>query len=260
MKAINCSYIYDLALDIDVITALKPGKVSISDLLRPYRALRGLIDQDLFNLDIAKDKAQKILNLLDATDYEDGDERVFTITDEHLKKIQSARYEFETVLTPELDQMAVFIALPKRAYDIRALIWSGEKVFDPALLIKAPEVQEDVSAACRCVAFELPTAAVFHLFRATERVVLRYLVSLTGQEPQSSGDKTLGAMISAIEKHANADKKINASLRDLKDLHRNPAIHPEETVKSVDDAIAVLNAIQAPITYMLKVIPEPQTK
>ena len=256
MKPINCSYIYDLALNIEKLSLLRAGNVPLADFATPYFALKNLIDQDLLLLGIAKEKAQKLLDILNSLSLAEQDESIYVLSEQQLDSIRSARYEFETVLGPDLDQQAVFAVSPKRAYDTRALIWHGETVFDPTLLLKVPEARDDLVAACRCIAFELPTAAVFHVFRATESVALRYLKALTGEMPTNGMDKTIGGICSLIDKHPTADKKIVASLRDLKDLHRNPALHPEVSVESTDEAIAVLNAVQAPITYMLKSIPK----
>jgi hypothetical protein len=49
-------------------------------------------------------------------------------------------------------------------------------------------------------------------------------------------------------------------LKDLKDLHRNPLIHPEHTLESVDQAIALLGSIQCVVVYMLKAVPLPPAK
>jgi hypothetical protein len=257
MKPINCSYIYNLALNIDQLSLITVGEVPLSQLATPYLALKNLIDQDLLILGIAKEKAQILVDILDSLEATESEVRSYRISHEEIRKINNARYEFETVLKPDLDQQAVFAVSPKRAYDIRSLIWTGESVFDPSLIRKVPETQDDVVAACRCIAFELPTAAVFHLFRAMEAVILAYIKALTGMTPEKPSDRTLGAMFGLLKDEKTCDPKVLASLRDLKDLHRNPALHPEESVETIDEAIAVLNAVQAPITYMLKKIPEP---
>lgn len=46
-----------------------------------------------------------------------------------------------------------------------------------------------------------------------------------------------------------------SALRDLKDLHRNPLIHPDEVIESSEEAMALLGSILAVVTTMLKDIP-----
>lgn len=48
---------------------------------------------------------------------------------------------------------------------------------------------------------------------------------------------------------------MKAALKDLKDLHRNPLIHPEHTLESPDEAIALMNGVHTVMVYMLKEIP-----
>ena len=43
------------------------------------------------------------------------------------------------------------------------------------------------------------------------------------------------------------DAKVKAALKDLKDLHRNPLIHPEQTLENVDDAIALMNGVHTAV-------------
>lgn len=47
------------------------------------------------------------------------------------------------------------------------------------------------------------------------------------------------------------DPKVLSVLQSIKDLHRNPIMHPEERIASVDEAISLLAAIRASIGYML---------
>ena len=51
-----------------------------------------------------------------------------------------------------------------------------------------------------------------------------------------------------------------SALRDIKDLHRNPTIHADQTLESVEDAINLQGAIRAAIGFMLGGIPEDQTE
>jgi hypothetical protein len=48
---------------------------------------------------------------------------------------------------------------------------------------------------------------------------------------------------------------VKAALRDLKNLHRNPLIHPDHSLESADEAIALMNGIHTVMVYMLKEIP-----
>lgn len=66
-----------------------------------------------------------------------------------------------------------------------------------------------------------------------------------------------GAEQSALEQKKAGDPAVLSALKDMKDLHRNPLIHPEHFLETVDDAIALVGGIQAVVVPMLKAIPEP---
>lgn len=54
------------------------------------------------------------------------------------------------------------------------------------------------------------------------------------------------------------DAKVIEVLKSLKDLHRNPLMHPEEQIESMEEAISLHCAIRAAIGYMLDRIPTDQ--
>ena len=67
----------------------------------------------------------------------------------------------------------------------------------------------------------------------------------------------MGAYIKALESSGDAKKapdEIIICLKNLKDLHRNPLIHPGLSIDNVDDALALINAIHTAITAMMKEI------
>ena len=66
----------------------------------------------------------------------------------------------------------------------------------------------------------------------------------------------MGDYIAALTNQGAGDPIVLSALKDLKDLHRNPLIHPEHTLE-IDEAIALLGSIQSVIVHMLKAIPLP---
>ena len=98
----------------------------------------------------------------------------------------------------------------------------------------------DIREAGKCLAFDLGTAAGFHIARAVESVVLQYLNILCPQalENLSDGDKNLGKYVGLARKHG-ADEKVCASLDQFRLLHRNPLMHPDESI-DVEEAMILL--------------------
>ncbi len=161
---------------------------------------------------------------------------------------------FEPVMVAELQSMPIFFVPPRGAFDNAYLIERGDAMFPPSLLEKAPETELDVQQAGRCIAFNLPTAAGFHMHRANEAVLRRYYDGImgAGQRPRV---ESMGTLLAAMKKAGAGDKNIIAALDALKEFHRNPLMHPEHTLADLDEAMNLYCAIRASIGYMLDEIP-----
>jgi hypothetical protein len=135
-----------------------------------------------------------------------------------------------------------------------ALIDFAEIIFPLDLAIKVPEAIHDIKQAGKCIAFELPTAAGFHLHRANEAILRRYYDQVAEGKPRPK-NRNIGGYLAAMTQHGLGDPRLLAALRDLNELHRNPLIHPEQSLDSIDDAIALMNAVHNAAVFMLKAIP-----
>lgn len=164
---------------------------------------------------------------------------------------------FETNLASEFGLLPTYLVDKKGGYDTADLIENGRSLFQPALPSKVPEAIGDIEQATRCVAFEVPTAAGFHLHRANESVLKRYFEAVAGDVPPPK-ENNMGVYLALMEKHGLGDERVRSALRDIKNLHRNPLIHPQHSLESVEEAIDLMCAIRAAIGYMLKGIPVPQ--
>jgi hypothetical protein len=176
-----------------------------------------------------------------------------TVPSDHIKRIvcQMPLRHLKQSWVQSLVRSRIFIwLLRKRGYDTTDLIERGAVLFPDDL---------DIEQGARCLAFELPTAAGFHFHRANESVLHRYYDAVTNGKPRLSG-WNIGEYLAAFKAHQVGDPLVLSALKDLKDLHRNPLIHPEHTLESVDQAIALLGSIQCVVVYMLKAIPLPPAK
>ncbi|MGN6364435.1 hypothetical protein [Asticcacaulis taihuensis] len=161
--------------------------------------------------------------------------------------------EFEVVLIAELQSAALYHVLPKGGFDTMSLIERGTDLFPPDLPIKVPEALPDVLAATKCIGFELPTAAGFHLHRVNEAVLRIYWdkVSEGKDRPMPSN---MGVYLAAMEKDNLGRKEVRDYLKSIKDFHRNPIMHPDQSIDTIDQAIDLLAAIRSSIGYMLREI------
>jgi hypothetical protein len=87
-----------------------------------------------------------------------------------------------------------------------------------------------IDSAGKCLAFDLPTACGFHAVRGVELMILKYLKAF-GTETRDL--KTWFDYVKAVSE-AEADgrkpsKKVAQMLDRMRDLDRNPLMHPRDT-------------------------------
>ena len=92
-----------------------------------------------------------------------------------------------------------------------------------------------INQAGRCLAFEVPTAALFHMFRAADSVLRRWYKQVTGVEPKVKM-RNWGTYIRKL-RECGVDEKILSALEQIKELHRNPVIHPEAQI-SIEEVLS----------------------
>ena len=141
---------------------------------------------------------------------------------------------------------------PKAGFDTEALLFVATLIWPPGLLAKVPDVSDDVSELGKCLSFELGTAAAFHTFRILETVLQRYWKAIT--KDAAPKNKAIGPYLQAMEKKKVGDQYVRSSLQQVKDLHRNPLIHPGANI-SLEEAIDTLGIVRSVVSTMLKVIP-----
>jgi hypothetical protein len=142
---------------------------------------------------------------------------------------------------------------PKGGFETSALVEAGLLLFSSPLAAKVPDAVGDIMAATRCIAFELPTAAGFHLHRAHEAVLRVYWDNVTGGKPRPR-QQNMGVYLNQLEKLGKGKKAVRSHLQSIKDFHRNPLMHPEQSL-DIEQALDLLAAIRSSIGYMLQAIP-----
>lgn len=228
----------------------------ISTLFLAENYLDGLINKSVFQLKTSWHCGNKLLETIKRlTIVPDRPEPIDYV---EAYNISSGVTEFEHVLNAELGTMNMYLVSKKRGYDTTDLILQGTVLFPEDLPSKVPEAVPDIQEGTRCIAFELHTAAGFHLHRANESVLHRYYDAVTNGATRPTG-RSMGDYLKALQDANAGDVKVRSALRDLKDLHRNPLIHPEDSLESADEAIALLGSIHSVVVHMLKAIPTPPT-
>lgn len=154
--------------------------------------------------------------------------------------------EFETVLGAELQTFDAYQITKKGIYSTTDLIEQTENTFSEETKDElSDEVRNDVNQSGRCLAFDLPTASGFHIMRATETVVKKYCSEFGAKVKQRNWNGYITAL-----KATEASPKVLAVLEQIRELHRNPTIHPG-VVLSINDATLLFSIAQSAITAMV---------
>jgi hypothetical protein len=143
--------------------------------------------------------------------------------------VREAAKEFETVLRNECQLMDTYFVSKKGVYSTKDLIEHAHHHIPEPCRSRLPEqTKSDFDQAGKCIAFDVPTAAAFHLLRGTEAVVRQYYEQVVpGPKQAPPKMRNWGTYIRLMKSH-NANGDIILLLTHLKDVYRNPVLHPEE--------------------------------
>lgn len=258
MIQIDGFYLYSLGCSIHPLADIRKEQ-KLDDwafpLFTAQYAIEEFLQRSVFQIRTSRVAAQKLLRVV--ADLVNQYPRDDAITYVEAVNITNALSEFEHVLAAELGMFNLWLVLKKRGYDTTDLIQQGWVLFPEDLILKVPEAKLDAAAATQCIAFNLPTAAGFHLHRMNESVLHRYYDAVTQGRPRPES-RNVGEYLAEMRKLGVGDEKTLSALKDLKDLHRNPLIHPEDSLENIDEAIALLGSIHAAVVSMLRAIPPAQ--
>jgi hypothetical protein len=150
--------------------------------------------------------------------------------------------------------MAVFSVEKKGIYQTEDLIdHADEHLPESARGRIQPQAKTDLIAAGRCLAFNIPTASAFHVWRALEIVFGAYYVSMTGKTfVEANIRRNWGEYLTALGK-AGADQKIIGNLDHIRSEYRNPVMHPNVNV-TADEAFSLLGIGFSSITQVMQAI------
>jgi hypothetical protein len=165
----------------------------------------------------------------------------------------SNRDQFRTAFFAELGVMPSFFVSQKGGFDTQMLLDSGWSLFPADLTAKVPETLADVGQAGRALAFDMATASGFHVFRVLEAVLRRYYAVVAGGKAAPKV-RSLGTYIAALKTCENQNLMVLAVLQQIKDLHRNPLIHPE-VMLTTDQAVSLFGVVRSAIEAMLVSLP-----
>lgn len=159
--------------------------------------------------------------------------------------LSEAARKFENVLESRLSDMKIYYVSQTEWFSTDTLVEQGEKLLPSKVSWRLSDyAKNEMRQAGRCIAFELPSAAGFHIIRTLESVIRDYYDVVTNGKARPKNE-SMGVLIAELEKEDNADKLILSALRQIKDLHRNPYIH--DVVMTMKEVVILLGITQSAI-------------
>jgi hypothetical protein len=266
MQRVDGNYLYTVGAQIHPIAMFsgysnEPGKPGTTmaeahfPLLIAEGAIDPLLSRSVFRLKTSVQAGHALLATIRRVvqEIQDEQDKSKTLGYYDIYLLTSQLTTFEAVLAAELALLPLYVVTQKAGFDTSILIDNGAQCFPAELMFKVPDAMPDLQQATKCIAFEVPTAAGFHLHRANEAVLRKYWDAVTdgAKRPKS---RNMGDYLVEMDKRNVGNDKVKAALRHLKDFHRNPLIHPED-VLTTDEAIALMNSVHTVLVQMLREIP-----
>ncbi len=202
------------------------------------RALVEDIERFGFKTTAATSALEDLREIADKLDAEPGAQ---TVVDEtQATDIVGLAVELRSTLDAESRITYAFVVRPKR-YATEKLVGGVQTLMAEGCYNALPDIaQIDLTEAGRCIAFECPTAAAFHLMRAVEATLRDFYVDWV-RSNRLKEPRLWAAMVGDMRKRSRRPPEAVLDALDYVRVHfRNPTQHPD-VVYSVDEAQDLLN-------------------
>lgn len=157
------------------------------------------------------------------------------------RKVSEAAHFCQRVMLLEATGMRAFIARDNR-YDVNRLLDTPETLLGEGVFAAHSDlVQLDLVQACRALAFEMGTAAAFHLMRATERALHELYTNYVRQN-RIPEPRMWAAMTKDLSsRRTKPSDELLAHLDHIRAAFRNPTQHPEKfyTLEEAEDLLGL---------------------
>jgi hypothetical protein len=155
------------------------------------------------------------------------------ITDTDSKQLADSVKSIDKTLDSELSLREAYILTEKRL-NLNKLLNDIGGLFAEKTFSKLPQgIQVDLSEAGKCIAFERPTAAAFHVLRGTEGILRLYYYGIVRRRRTSN--PMWASMIDELRKRKRTPGPLLDSLDHIRLNFRNPTAHPG-SIYTLDEA------------------------
>lgn len=251
MQRINVQYFYRLATILRPLSGVVSGKTveeQFGELYNAESELNFFLWNPLMPPETCFQTGYELLEAIKELTKQIGNNHPVEPIEAY--NITNGLRQFETVLQADYARRDMFAVSKKGIYSTTDLVERAETMFSKDIQDRIPDAIADMHAAGRCLAFELATAAGFHIFRAVEAVGREY-VKAVRKTPPTEKEKNLGlGGYKKILTDHGADERVINALDQLRKLHRNPTMHPEVSL-TTEEVITTLGLAQSVIHAMV---------
>lgn len=151
----------------------------------------------------------------------------FVLSQKLSEELREVMESIRNTLFAEAEGNIAFIVTDKRI-DIKKLLSDIPGLFALHVYSRLPEIaQKDFTQAGRCISFELPTAAAFHLLRGTEAILRHFYLCIVKRKRVKP--LLWGPMVQALRARRKPPNEILLNnLDNIRHSFRNPTLHPEK--------------------------------
>jgi hypothetical protein len=207
-----------------------------------------LVDLQEFELPVTQRAAYELHKLRDELAKSDSDHK---LTADEASKLSKIMHDVRKTLFAEAGGNVAFIVTDKRI-DVNKLLSDVPALIAPGVFDSLPDVaQYDFIEAGKCIAFEVPTAAAFHLLRGTEGVLRHFYCSIVRR---NRVELLWGPMVGHLRRRKTPPPApLLDHLDNIRRSFRNPTQHPEKIydIQEVQDLFGLcIDAINRMIALL----------
>ena len=189
-----------------------------------------------FNLPVTQRAASELRTFRDELAELDSEHE---LTPDEASKLKDIMADVRKTLFLEAAGNLAFIVTDKRI-DVHKLLSDMPALMAPGVFDSLPDIaQYDFIEAGKCIAFERPTAAAFHLLRGTEAVLRQYYCSVVRR---NRVQLLWGPIIDSLRRRRSPPPEpLLNNLDNIRRSFRNPTQHPEKIydIQEVQDLFAL---------------------
>jgi hypothetical protein len=247
VQRVNLNTWIFIGANLDRVSSLQattPANAAVLDLIRIAAVCEFALEDEVSPIDFSANACRALLEAAQTAEVHgqrqiEAGKGANPIEPSLIDDVKSRYARFRNLFNEELSRKNIYAVRESEIYSVSSLIEKGDSIIPASLRSDLPKLcLDELRQAGRCLAFELATASAFHIMRSIEVVLLDYWDVVT--KLNRPDNRNWGVLLKGI-KDGGGDQTVIDAVAHVKDLHRNPIVHPELTL-SMDEALVLWGA------------------